>query len=146
MAKYTDKAQEIRDRNNMLIIASLVLIPLLIGVGVLVYPRYIAPAETNATMAFSKVYSGEEETIYLASGDKEMCYWITPTFDNGYYLEIKKYNSTEEQCYGDILERNMIKLGEPVNMRGDTDCICSSRVKITKSEENGYVFLEVKEL
>ncbi len=129
---------------NRIIIAALIVIPLLAGAALIVYPKYLAPVETDASAAMSKVNSEGAGVLYFSSGDDELCYWITPTFDSGYFLEIRKYNSTSGDCYGKMIGKDMVGLDGPVSISGDTDCICSKRVSIAKVEQDGADFLEVK--
>jgi len=129
---------------NKTILLSLIAIPLLIGAALIIYPRYLAPAETDATFAMTGLSTGDIEKIYMTSGKKNECYWITPTFDRGYYLEIRKYYSETNDCYGNLLDEVVIPLDGPVNIIGNTDCICSKRMQIKRIEVDGDIFFEIK--
>ena len=129
---------------NYTIVLLLIAVPLFIGAVLIIYPRYLSPAETDTTFAMTGLSTGEIEKIYMTSGKKNECYWITPTFDRGYYLEIRKYNSTTNDCYGNLIDETVIPLDGPVNIIGNTDCICSKRMQIKRIEVDGDIFFEVK--
>jgi hypothetical protein len=103
---------------------------------------YSGKTETNFTSAIVELLKGGDEVLVQTS-ESNVCYWITPTRDKGYYIEIKKYSSENKECYGKLLEESMIPTDKPINIIGKTNCLCSNEITVKKVGGEKGNFLEI---
>jgi len=98
--------------------------------------------ETNFTSAVIKLIDGRSEM--MIRNDENTCFWITPTKENGYNLEVKKYNSNETNgCYGEIVEESKIPTGEPIDIISKTNCLCGKEIMIRRLDEKTGTFFKI---
>jgi len=103
---------------------------------------YQRTTETNFPSAINRMIEGENE-ILIKTAESNICYWITPTIDKGYYLEVKKYYSENNDCYGRLLEKKLIPTDKPIGIIGRKNCICSSDVIIERIDEKTGTFFRI---
>jgi len=98
--------------------------------------------ETNFTLAVIRLIRGEDE-ILVKNQEENVCYWITPTKDMDYYLELKKYSSETSECHGKLLEESTIPTGKSIGIIGKTNCLCGNEIIIKKLDEETGTFLKI---
>jgi hypothetical protein len=76
---------------------------------------------------------------------EDRCYWIRTTSDGtNYILEILEYESSDNNCIGELINRTEIVTTQPVNILG-SDCICGKSICDFKNElRENRVDLNVK--
>jgi hypothetical protein len=82
----------------------------------------------NETRTLTDIISGLIDggnKISVEINENDVCYWIRPTIDGKYIIEIKKYQSMVKKCFGLDLDESRITLENGVNIIGDTDCLCN---------------------
>jgi hypothetical protein len=98
--------------------------------------------QTNFTDAVIKLVEGKGEVL-IQKTENNTCYWITPIKQRGYYLEIKKYSSKENDCNGEILEEGIIPTGKPIGIIGETNCLCGKKITIKRIDVDTGTFFSI---
>ncbi len=98
--------------------------------------------QINFTSAIINLVDGNREI--LVEKTENTCYWITTVrWNGGYFLEIKKYNSTEHDCNGEILEEGLVPTGKPIGIIGETNCLCDKNIVIKRIDEDTGIFFKI---
>lgn len=143
-AKRPEKIKKPMSKKKLSTIFGIIVLCVSLTVLYIYFNYFAVVVHTDVMSAVSQLSYGETDELIIGSGEENLCYWITPTFNKGHFLEIKKYNSSTNDCYGKLIEISMLPIDGPIDLIGDTDCICNKRTSIKRLEVNGDVFLEVK--
>lgn len=98
--------------------------------------------QTNFTSAIIELIQGKPE-IFVQITENNTCYWMTPIKEKGYYIELKKYASETNDCYGNLIEENKIPTGTPIDIISRKNCLCTGEFIITRLDENTGTFLKI---
>lgn len=108
---------------------------------------FALPMYDNVNAAvMSMVTSDGSVKLGLSGLPAERCYWIRPTYDGRYLLEVKVYESRNysQKCIGTPINTTVLTLDYPIDIAGDTDCVCGeNRYWLDKMFENDRLQIKI---
>jgi hypothetical protein len=87
----------------------------------------------------------EEATVMISGLPENTCFWVTPSHNGvNYTLVIREYDSPTKNCIGKLIQESEIVIENPINIMGDTSCICGGKkYLIEKMSEGGLTSLNI---
>ncbi len=79
----------------------------------------------------------DKDRLTIVINEKGICYWIRSTLKQKNLIEIKKYKSSAEKCFGVFFDESYIPLEHGINILGDTDCLCEGQEYILEIVNQG---------
>jgi hypothetical protein len=87
----------------------------------------------------------EQGAVAISGLSESTCFWITPSHNGeNYTLIIREYNSPTKDCVGKLINKTEIVTGIPINIQGDTSCICGGeQYLVEKLSEKGLTNFKI---
>jgi len=93
--------------------------------------------ETKVLVNTISQLMNDKSRVIIEINEKNVCYWVRSSFNQKNLIEIKKYQSTEEKCFGVVFDESYVPLEHGINILGETDCLCGGQEYILEIVSEG---------